>query len=163
MTIITTLKHLVQPTSTVEFPLTLATEQIIQNIFHTLANRSEAIGVAANQIGYDCRIFGMYVSGEIAIFINPAYECVNGGRVIVYTEGCLSFPGEKIKTKRFEKIVATAFDMEGNQIQMNLSGIESICFQHETDHCNGIVMHERQVGSNGIQSRKRCKVLRNVK
>lgn len=82
MTIITSLKDLVQPTSTVEFPLTLATEQIIQNIFHTLANRSEAIGVAANQIGYDCRIF---------------------------------------------------------------------------------VMHERQVGSNGIQSRKRCKVLRNVK
>lgn len=70
------------------------------------------------------------------------------------------FSWEKVKTKRYDRILAKAFNVEGTLVELNLAGIESICFQHETDHCNGIVMHERQLGTNGMKSRSRNGLLR---
>ncbi len=162
MSIVKELSELVKPTQPVSFPLTNDIQDVIKEIYLCLANNTNAIGVAAIQLGLNYSIFGMYVNENIAICINPSWKPAKDGKNIVYSEGCLSFPNEKVKTKRTDKIIATAYNIEGNVIEMELSGIESICFQHETDHCNGIVMHERQLGSNGIKSRTKNDYLRSM-
>lgn len=92
--IVTELNALVKPTQQVLFPLSLEMQDIIKEIYLTLADKTNAIGVAAIQLGYDYSIFGMYVNGEIIICINPTYED-SQGKFVVFSEGCLSFPGKR--------------------------------------------------------------------
>ena len=54
-------------------------------------------------------------------------------------EGCLSFPGLYIDTKRYSDIV---FENEGKQYAVE--GIEAIVIQHELDHCQGLTMFDRK-------------------
>ena len=75
-------------------------------------------------------------------------DCLGKKRVKKeYTEGCLSFPGEIIKTTRYSNIVVR--DTNNGTVVYEPKDaehlLEIVCIQHEIDHLNGIVMHDRQV------------------
>ena len=99
---------------------------------------NDGIGLSANQIGLNYR---MFVMGDKDV----QYICWNP-QVLEYSddlvekmEGCLSFPNLFLKIKRSEQIKVRYLNEYGLPITRNLSDTWSHCFQHELDHLDGIL------------------------
>lgn len=109
--------------------------------------REDGIGLAAPQVGANCRLIVVDVSGpdkreEMMTFINPRIEPL-GDDMVETEEGCLSVPGLRSKVVRHEKVRLTARDLDGNDICMDADGLLSICLQHEVDHLRGTLFLDR--------------------
>lgn len=103
--------------------------------------RRRALGLAANQVGVNKRLFVMYVDTPRRCF-NP--EILEMGEVInkTYREGCLSYPKEYVVKPRSLVIKARYMNQSGATIETMMKNEEAICFQHELDHLNGIEWSE---------------------
>jgi peptide deformylase len=86
------------------------------------------------------------VSQELSfplMLVNPEITKSEGEIIFPY-DGCLSFPGvSKGGTARLEKIWLTAKNVDGGLVEIECTGILSICIQHELDHLEGILFVER--------------------
>jgi peptide deformylase len=111
----------------------------------------DAIGLAANQIGRDVRLFVMSVSGVTRCCFNPEITD-SGSNTAKMAEGCLSFKGKQCILQRPDVITVRYQDHSGVWIQDRLIGLESRCFQHELDHLNGVTMWDRQKEQHAEQS-----------
>lgn len=101
------------------------------------------IGMAANQIGLDLRLFVMKVDDRTRFCFNP--EIIwTGSLEIKKAEGCLSFANKQCTIARPDQIEVRYQDHKGCWIQEKLSGLASRCYQHELDHVNGITMWHRE-------------------
>ena len=141
----------------VEEGLSIATE-----LFQILNKRGDGIGLAANQVGIDAQVAVVNVI-EPLVLINPKIE--EQWDEIDYYEGCLSYPKQGIKTKRYKNIIIkteqeesgwyfsgaeSSQDSKGSWEQENKKQdqerrlLEAICVQHEIDHLNGITIYERE-------------------
>lgn len=109
------------------------------------------IGLAANQIGTNLRLFVMQVDGRTRFCFNPEILAQDPG-LITMAEGCLSYAGKQCKIQRAHQILVRYQDHRGFWIQDQLIGLESRCYQHELDHLNGITMWHRQKEQNAKQS-----------
>lgn len=104
---------------------------------------SNGIGLAAPQIGIPVRLFVMQVGTSLPM------QCFNpeilgyGNQLVKYDEGCLSFPDEFVTVVRPANIHVRYQNHAGHHIESRLFGLSAICFQHELDHLDGIVMHDR--------------------
>ena len=128
-----------QPTN---FSKSLANLRLAQRMVQTMI-REQGVGLAANQVGVDIRLFVMYVDGELFHCFDP--EIIDHSiDQIMSREGCLSFPGEQCEIPRYRTIRARYANANGHFQERDLSGLAARCFQHELDHLNGITMHERQ-------------------
>ena len=76
-------------------------EAIAVNLLTTLAHE-QGVGLAAPQIGINKRVVAINVV-EPFVLINP--KIVEATGEVNYIEGCLSFPGKEVKTKRYTSIV----------------------------------------------------------
>lgn len=102
----------------------------------------KGVGLAANQVGHNIRLFVMFVDREIFHCFNP--EIIDyGDQIELSKEGCLSYPGEVCQVPRYKKILARFYNTRGNPQERVFTGLAARCFQHELDHLNGITMHER--------------------
>jgi len=120
--------------------------RLAQQLYQTMRQES-GIGLAANQVGIDARLFVMFVDRRVYHCFNP--EIITASeQCSTQNEGCLSFPKEFISIARPERILVKYQDAYGNQNECWLLGLAARCFQHELDHLNGITMHERQIGVN---------------
>jgi peptide deformylase len=99
---------------------------------------NKGIGLAANQIGLDKRIFviGLDSSSSKAYF-NPII-IESSEQTIEDIEGCLSYPDLWLKIKRPEWIVVGYYDSNNSFHEERFTGMLSKCFQHELDHLDGI-------------------------
>jgi peptide deformylase len=105
-------------------------------------NASNGIGLAANQVGLDRRVFVMKLTdGREMGFFNP-YILYGDNDLEDGEEGCLSFPNLWLRVKRNKKITAGYLDNTGKQCIIELEGIDARCFQHELDHLDGITFTE---------------------
>lgn len=105
----------------------------------------KGIGLAAPQIGLSIRLFVMRTnSGPCCYFFNPEIISVSE-QTCDFTEECLSFPGEAVQTQRAYSVHVKFQNYKGDWCEARLNALSSICFQHELDHLNGIVMHQRSV------------------
>jgi peptide deformylase len=115
---------------------------------------SRGIGLAAPQVGKSIRLFISDIDFEFdeedeevvlqanpQVYINP--KIIHKEGESVQEEGCLSFPGIYEKVTRSEIITMEYQDITGNVHQVQASGLQSICLQHELDHLNGIVFIEK--------------------
>lgn len=99
------------------------------------------IGLAANQVALPFRFFILNLTADREqkdqerVFINP--EIVKRHSSIVEEEGCLSFPGLYAKVQRAKRIRVRAFDLEGNEVELDAEDLLSRAIQHETDHVLG--------------------------
>mgnify|MGYP003118727949 FL=1 len=117
-------------------------ESVGRLLLSVLKKSKNGIGLAANQIGLNCRVCVINVTKPI-ILVNP--RITGKFEKISFTEACLSFPGDYVKTERYGNIAVKAdnhtetlfFDKEKNLL-------ECICVQHEIDHLDGITMYDRQ-------------------
>jgi peptide deformylase len=92
-------------------------------------------GLAANQLGYDLRVFVIQVKKKYRVFINPEIVYMIGSTEM--EEGCFSFPGKWTKVKRASRIGLKAKNFVGT---LTLAGGEAIAAQHELDHLDGVLI-----------------------
>ena len=108
---------------------------------------NKGIGLAANQIGLNKRVFVMgseNIEGfpkPFAVFNPMIVKCSSD--TTIDQEGCLSFPNLWLKVKRPNAIIVQYQDSDGNIIESQLEGYISRCFQHEFDHLEGICFVDR--------------------
>ncbi len=141
-------------------------EKVATELFEILNKRKDGIGLAANQVGIDAAVAVVNVREPI-VLINP--EIVSRETEIPFYEGCLSFPGKGVNTKRYETVEVTSdnvdgtmifsgvdtgekakgsWEQEGKTYQVNdrdLRILEAVCVQHEIDHLNGLVCMDRKI------------------
>ena len=136
------LKHpdifLRQSTEEVKFPLSEENNIILDNMIKIMY-QANGIGLAANQIGYNRRMFVMDTSNEKndpQVFINPIVRSKNNKKVNDI-EGCLSCPGEDIKVKRSITIDLEWTCRHGKPQYKTFNYLPSRVVQHEMDHLNG--------------------------
>jgi peptide deformylase len=99
-------------------------------------------GVAAPQIGVNLRAFSYNVNGQLGYIINPVLVEVSGDKNLV-DEGCLSVPELWHKTPRYEFAKVVGVDLDGNQLELEGTGLMAQMLQHECDHLEGLVYLDR--------------------
>lgn len=97
--------------------------------------------LASNQIGYNKQIAVVRMIICNIVLVNPIILSKNGK--IRFNESCLSFPGLRILTDRYNEIVVESGAEEEKQ-RYSLSGLEAVVIQHEIDHLNGLTMMDRK-------------------
>ena len=112
-------------------------KKLVQSM-RLLMKKSNGIGLAGNQAGFDKQVFVAENEGKFYAIFNPIISKVYG-EPIETDEGCLSVPGKYGSTKRYEKILLTGQDQSGKPIKIKAWGLLAHIFQHETDHLNGIL------------------------
>lgn len=94
------------------------------------------IGLSANQVGIDNRIFSVVFNKFAETFFDP--KIVEYSKETkLFEEGCLSQPGVFINLKRPERIRIEYTTRDGERITADFSGITSRIIQHEYDHMEG--------------------------
>lgn len=108
------------------------------------------VGLSANQIGLDKRMFAAYFTDEKNrqheyMLLNP--KIVSHSVKMIYLpegEGCLSVDRDvKGYVPRYERIKVQACDITGKEAVLRLKGYAAIVAQHEIDHLNGIMFYDR--------------------
>ncbi|WP_237167728.1 peptide deformylase [Paenibacillus yonginensis] len=107
------------------------------------------VGLSANQVGLDKRMFAAYFMDEegklreLALF-NP--KIISHSEAMTYlpeSEGCLSVDrAVQGFVPRYEKVQIKAWDREGKPMTMRFRGFGAIIMQHEMDHLNGIMFYD---------------------
>ena len=117
-------------------------EKIINDMFDTLNASGNGIGLAAPQVNIHQRIIVMDLredeKSNQQIFINPKIIKFSSEKNI-NEEGCLSIPEFYAEVERPSKIEVEWFDSKGKKLKKEMTGLLSICMQHEIDHLNGIL------------------------
>ncbi|SED72882.1 peptide deformylase [Amycolatopsis tolypomycina] len=138
---------------------------LVDDMFETMY-AAEGVGLAANQIGLDLRVFvydcpddeGVRHKGVV---VNPKLETSEIPETMPDPdddwEGCLSAPGESYPTGRAKWAKVTGFDVEGNPIEVEGTGYFARCLQHETDHLDGYIYLDRLVGRHARAAKKMLK------
>ena len=145
---------------------------IATELFQILNKRGDGIGLASNQVGIDAQVAVVNVREPI-ILINP--KIIDQWEEVPYYEGCLSFPGQAIRTQRYRHIIVKSADVD---CQYYFSGagspkgakgswetsakhdqdqrlLEAICVQHEIDHLMGSTIHDREKNLEPVKSEKK--------
>jgi peptide deformylase len=125
---------------------------ILQLLEKELANSKIAgVGLAANQIGLDAKICIIRAQNKID-FINPTiieqYDLMEFGN-----EGCLSFPGQWLLTKRYNEILVKDLWHPAGII---LVGVDAVVAQHEIGHLYGETMFEYQIERPQVNAKCWC-------
>jgi peptide deformylase len=100
------------------------------------------IGLSANQVGLDARVFVMRTQDGNKAFFNPEITKISQETDLL-KEGCLSFPDIYLMIKRPRVCEMKYQDADGNEHSTMLDGVGARCAQHEIDHLNGIVFLQR--------------------
>ena len=111
---------------------------LIDDLFDTLYDTEDGIGLAATQVGRREALVVIDISenrDEPLVLINP--EIVSGEEKAKGQEGCLSVPGYYADVERFTKVTVQALDRKGNDITIESDDFLAIVMQHEIDHLKG--------------------------
>lgn len=112
--------------------------QIIDDMFETMYE-APGIGLAATQVDIHKQIVVIDVSEEKdqpLVLINPKVQVLDGDPETMQ-EGCLSVPGFYEDVTRTAHVRVNAVDRNGEDFEMEATGLLAVCIQHELDHLNG--------------------------
>ena len=111
---------------------------------------AEGVGLAANQVGVDLKVFvfdcpdadQQRITGVVC---NPVLRLPDGSdrKLDVHEEGCLSLPGAFTECARPDHAWVTGVDEKGEPVAFEGTGLLARCLQHETDHLFGTVFGDR--------------------
>jgi peptide deformylase len=118
--------------------------KLIDDMFDTMHN-ANGIGLAANQVGANKRIFVIDISKvedyedvKPMVLINPKI-IEKSEETITYEEGCLSIPDQREDVIRPKKITIEFQDKNLNTHTINADDLLARVMQHEYDHLLGIL------------------------
>lgn len=110
-----------------------------QDLLDTItAHREECVGMAANMIGVKKRVIVFDDGGVFRVMFNP--EIIGRSEPYKTEEGCLSLLGGPRPTSRFRKIKVRYLNEEFKPRIKTFTGFTAQIIQHETDHCDGILI-----------------------
>lgn len=107
------------------------------NYMFVMMEKHGGIGLAAPQLGVSKRIFVSKIDGLRRSFVNPVIISLAGEELPV-REGCLSFPGVLVETRRKRTLTMQFQSLSAIQHMETHIGLPSICHQHEIDHLDGV-------------------------
>tara|TARA_Y100000389_G_scaffold98711_1_gene95390 strand:+ start:657 stop:1298 length:642 start_codon:yes stop_codon:yes gene_type:complete len=164
------IEFLKQKTKEIHLPINDTNKNILRDLLDTY-KKVPCAGIAANQIGYDKRIFigmkedepdteqqykelrkdepqeqkkesGNPNADNYEFYINPQIDQTYKKSIQKEEEGCLSIPEIRLVAERYDKIKIRYYDINGIKIKKTLKGFLSRLFQHELDHLDGKLMVE---------------------
>lgn len=124
-----------------------ALRRLVLDMFASM-EAADGVGLAANQIGVDARIFVIDcpdAEGEdvVGYAVNPELTVLepHDGEPAdeVIEEGCLSVPGPYAELPRAFRARVDGVDVHGDPVSIEATGMAARCLQHEVDHLNGTV------------------------
>lgn len=120
------------------FDTDLVWQTIELDMFNLMEQRI-GIGLAAPQLGNSVKMFVMKHSelGNIGVY-NPEI-LFQSEETVSMEEGCLTFPGLFFHVTRPEAVQVKFYDKRNQEQILELDGMDSRCFQHETDHLHGVL------------------------
>lgn len=115
-----------------------ALHAFIQDMFDTLNNTENGVGLAAPQVSRNIRLFIASPKLQLthSIFINPVIIKLSQEREIM-EEGCLSVPYKYGNTKRAPLLKVEAYDEKGKKFKIKAEGLIAQLVQHEIGHLDG--------------------------
>ena len=117
-----------------------ALRRLVDGMIQTMYE-APGVGLAANQVGVQKRLFVYDVGEGPHVVINPVLHDPRGEWL--HHEGCLSVPDLWWDIPRAKEVRLTGIDLEGNEIDVEGDKLEARVFQHETDHLDGFLLLER--------------------
>lgn len=106
------------------------------------------IGLAAPQVGVPLRLIVVDTAWnqedaerDPLVLVNPELSLRRD--TITWTEGCLSVPDFEAEVERSLHVRLTALDLEGEEVVIDASELQAVCFQHEVDHLDGVLFIDR--------------------
>jgi peptide deformylase len=131
-------------------PVTQFDEKLRRLLLDMFASMEAAdgVGLAANQIGVDARIFVIDCPDAededvVGYVINPTLTLPppvgDEPTELITDEGCLSVPGPYADLSRAYRARVDGLDLDGNPVTIETTGMAARCLQHEVDHLNGTV------------------------
>jgi peptide deformylase len=120
-------------------------QQLVDDMLETM-HATNGVGLAAIQIGVPERVIVVHVpedeenpeTGKAYAVINP--ELARKSREMeAGLEGCLSVPGWVGEVDRHHTVTVKGKDPSGRPIRVKAQGLLARVFQHEIDHCDGIL------------------------
>ncbi|MFJ2649821.1 peptide deformylase [Streptomyces sp. NPDC087420] len=111
---------------------------------------AEGVGLAANQIGVDLKVFVYDCPDDdgkrhVGAICNPVLEELppEERHLDDSNEGCLSVPTAYAALPRPDYAVVRGQDAQGNPVKVAGTGYFARCLQHETDHLYGYLYIDR--------------------
>ncbi len=125
--------------------------EIFNQLFTALSPHFPAAGLAAPQIGIDKAIFIYSYDRDpqhLEAIINPTLT-PEGDEIVEGWEGCLSVilsngVWKLARVPRYEKIMVSYINLNGERVVKLLEGFAAKVFQHEYDHLQGVVNINRE-------------------
>ncbi|MEI7622126.1 MAG: peptide deformylase [Actinomycetes bacterium] len=131
--------------------------RLVQDMFVTMYD-APGVGLAAPQIGVQKRFFVFDHDDNPGVIINPVIVETRGEAE--FSEGCLSIPGLHFDIVRPAEIHVKGYDLDGNEVDLELDDFAARVFQHEIDHLEGILMEKHLTPEQLAESRATLRALR---
>lgn len=148
-----TLRHISKPLTRVDKEL----HGMVREMFD-LMYEANGIGLAANQVDLPYRLFVLNLKSdpnlpeEEQVFLNPVITSRKG--MAEGEEGCLSIPGLYAQVKRPERVTLNAYNLSGEELNLDLDGLFARAAQHEIDHLDGVLFIDRLSPTSVIEVRE---------
>ena len=113
---------------------------LVEDMVDTMYD-APGVGLAANQIGVQKRLFVFDVGDGPRVVINPELDGYDGEWT--YEEGCLSVPGLYWPIARPRRVHLTGMDLDAKPISIEADELLARVFLHEVDHLDGTLLLER--------------------
>lgn len=150
---------------------------LVADMLETMVE-AHGIGLAAPQVGRDCRLAVIDVShdpgcvsyvrvnGEPVdlekmmplVFLNPELEF--GTEKETMEEGCLSIEDIRADVKRPLDVKMRMTSLEGEDLVLETDGLLARAIQHEVDHLNGILFVDRVTSAAKLSVRRKLRRLK---
>jgi peptide deformylase len=130
---------------------------LVESMFATMY-AADGVGLAANQIGVGLRVFVYDCPDDedvrhLGHVVNPVLVEADGV-VIAGEEGCLSLPGLRAQTPRYDRAVVRGQDLTGAPVEIEGTGFFARCLQHEAAHLDGGVFLDELSGWRRARARR---------
>lgn len=114
--------------------------KLVDDMLETMYG-APGVGLAANQVGVQRRLFVYDIGDGPQAVINPRITETSGEWA--FEEGCLSVPGLSWTIVRPNQVHLVGLDLEGNELSIDAEEYLARVFQHEVDHLDGTLLIER--------------------
>lgn len=118
-----------------------------------VAAATNALGLAAPQIGVDAAAALVPLPGGLTFIVNPEIDHTAGRTLSL--EGCLSIPNKQFLVVRHQDITFRYQDVTGECVEISLIKNFDVVrvIEHEIDHLKGILIDDFAIGSPAVRER----------
>lgn len=116
-------------------------EKVAKDITSFLNRSDKVVAIAANQLGYDLRMFAIKCSNEIKFFINPMITEQLGGLTTVRSKDP-SLPDREFIMPRTLKVKLASQDLNGDAQEFTAEGDVAYLIQQEVQLLDGILLDD---------------------